>query len=76
MPIRIGINGFGRMGRLALRAGWGRPGLEFVLINEIAGGPATAARAPLLNASLTDCVFEVQRPTTAEEVNGAFQARR
>jgi glyceraldehyde 3-phosphate dehydrogenase len=31
------------MGRLALRAGWGRPGLEFVHINEIAGGPATAA---------------------------------
>ena len=43
MSIRIGINGFGRMGRLALRAGWGRPGLEFVLINEIAGGPETAA---------------------------------
>jgi len=43
MAIRIGINGFGRMGRLALRAGWGRPDLEFVHINEIAGGPATAA---------------------------------
>ena len=42
-PIRVGINGFGRMGRLALRAGWGRPGLEFVHINEIAGGAATAA---------------------------------
>src|SRR5450432_2764673 len=42
-PVRVGINGFGRMGRLALRAGWGRPGLEFVHINEIAGGAATAA---------------------------------
>ena len=41
--MRIGINGFGRMGRLALRAGWGRPDLEFVHINEIAGGPGTAA---------------------------------
>ena len=28
---------------------------------------------PLLNASLTDCVFEVQRPTTVEEVNAAFE---
>lgn len=28
-----------------------------------------AVRVPLLNASLTDCVFEVKRPTTAEEVN-------
>ncbi|MGE3704074.1 MAG: ArsJ-associated glyceraldehyde-3-phosphate dehydrogenase [Vicinamibacterales bacterium] len=43
MSIRIGINGFGRMGRLALRAGWGRSGLEFVHINEVAGGPETAA---------------------------------
>ncbi|HEY7774966.1 MAG TPA: ArsJ-associated glyceraldehyde-3-phosphate dehydrogenase [Kineobactrum sp.] len=29
-----------------------------------------AIRVPLANASLTDCVFEVARPTTAEEVNG------
>lgn len=34
--IRIGINGFGRMGRLALRAAWAWPGIEFVHINEIA----------------------------------------
>ncbi len=32
-----------------------------------------AIRVPLLNASLTDCVFEVQRPTTVEEINGAFK---
>jgi glyceraldehyde 3-phosphate dehydrogenase len=43
MPIRVGINGFGRMGRLALRAGWGRPDLCFVQINEVAGGPEAAA---------------------------------
>jgi glyceraldehyde 3-phosphate dehydrogenase len=43
MPTRIGINGFGRMGRLALRAGWERSDLQFVLINEVAGSPETAA---------------------------------
>ncbi len=43
MAIRIGINGFGRMGRLALRAGWGRRDVEFVHINEIAADPQTAA---------------------------------
>jgi len=32
-----------------------------------------AVRVPLLNASLTDCVFEMQRPTTVEEVNGLFR---
>ncbi len=33
-----------------------------------------AVRVPLLNASLTDCVFEMQRSTTVEEVNTAFKA--
>ena len=33
-----------------------------------------AVRVPLLNASLTDCVFEVQRPTDVAEVNGLFKA--
>ncbi len=32
-----------------------------------------AVRAPVLNASLTDCVFELQRATTAEEVNALFK---
>ncbi len=43
MSIRIGINGFGRMGRLSLRAAWGWPGIEFVHINEVKGGAETAA---------------------------------
>ena len=43
MTIRVGINGFGRMGRLALRAAWSWPELEFVHINEIKGGPEAAA---------------------------------
>ncbi|NRP14296.1 MULTISPECIES: ArsJ-associated glyceraldehyde-3-phosphate dehydrogenase [unclassified Aliiroseovarius] len=33
-----------------------------------------AVRVPLLNASLTDIVFELERETTAEEVNAAFKA--
>ena len=33
-----------------------------------------AVRVPLLNASLTDCVFEVERETTVEEVNALFKA--
>ncbi|MBT2132474.1 ArsJ-associated glyceraldehyde-3-phosphate dehydrogenase [Aliiroseovarius lamellibrachiae] len=32
-----------------------------------------AVRVPLLNASLTDMVFELKRETTAEEVNAAFE---
>ncbi|OIQ45984.1 MAG: type I glyceraldehyde-3-phosphate dehydrogenase [Roseobacter sp. MedPE-SW] len=33
-----------------------------------------AVRVPLLNASITDCVFEVERETSAEEVNALFKA--
>jgi glyceraldehyde 3-phosphate dehydrogenase len=33
-----------------------------------------AVRVPLANASLTDCVFEVERATTAQEVNALLKA--
>jgi glyceraldehyde 3-phosphate dehydrogenase len=33
-----------------------------------------AVRVPLLNASLTDCVFELERETSVEEVNALFKA--
>ncbi len=36
MTVRVGINGFGRMGRLGLRAGWEMDGFEVVHVNEIA----------------------------------------
>ena len=43
MTIKIGINGFGRMGRLALRAAWQWDDVEFVQINDPAGDTATLA---------------------------------
>ncbi len=43
MSARIGINGFGRMGRLALRAAWGWSELAFTHVNELHGDAATAA---------------------------------
>ncbi|HCE2834137.1 TPA: ArsJ-associated glyceraldehyde-3-phosphate dehydrogenase [Vibrio parahaemolyticus] len=41
MTIKVGINGFGRIGRLALRAAFDWPELEFVQINDVAGDAAT-----------------------------------
>lgn len=35
MALRIGINGFGRIGRLVLRAGIDDPNLEFVAVNDV-----------------------------------------
>ncbi len=43
MTARVGINGFGRMGRLALRAAWGWPELAFVHVNELHGDADTVA---------------------------------
>ena len=43
MTVRVGINGFGRMGRLGLRAGWGREALSIVRVNEIATDAAGSA---------------------------------
>jgi glyceraldehyde 3-phosphate dehydrogenase len=39
----VGINGFGRMGRLALRAAWDWPELAFAHVNELYGDAGTAA---------------------------------
>ncbi len=43
MAIRVGINGFGRMGRLGFRAGWDNPAYDLVHINEISGDSAAMA---------------------------------
>ena len=47
MTIKVGINGFGRMGRLIMRAAWAWPEVEFIQINDPAGDAATLAH--LLN---------------------------
>lgn len=33
--LRVAINGFGRIGRNVFKAGWGRKGLEFVVVNDL-----------------------------------------
>ncbi|TWX51660.1 ArsJ-associated glyceraldehyde-3-phosphate dehydrogenase [Colwellia hornerae] len=47
MTIKVGINGFGRIGRLVLRAAWQWPEIEFIQINDPAGDAKTLAH--LLN---------------------------
>ncbi len=45
------------------------------IVPELAGRlDSIAVRAPVLNASLTDCAFQVARPTTVDEVNAALRA--
>ncbi|MBW2095335.1 MAG: type I glyceraldehyde-3-phosphate dehydrogenase [Deltaproteobacteria bacterium] len=42
MPLKVGINGFGRIGRMVFRAGYRNNGIEFVAINDLTD-PATLA---------------------------------
>jgi glyceraldehyde 3-phosphate dehydrogenase len=51
MSIKIGINGFGRMGRLALRVAWQDQNLEIIQINDPAANAETMAH--LLNFDST-----------------------
>ena len=42
MPLRVAINGFGRIGRLILRQAAADKGLEFVAVNDITDAPTLA----------------------------------
>ncbi|MCU0612563.1 MAG: type I glyceraldehyde-3-phosphate dehydrogenase [Candidatus Eisenbacteria bacterium] len=42
MALKVGINGFGRIGRLVLRAGLNREDLDFVAINDLFAAPELA----------------------------------
>ncbi len=67
MSIHVGINGFGRMGRLALRAAWDWPEIEIVHINEVKGGPETAAH--LLEFDSVHGRWDRQISATADSIN-------
>jgi len=67
MTCRVAINGFGRMGRLALRAAWGNPDFEIVHINEI-GGDAEAA-AHLLKFDSVHGTWQVETSGTESTLN-------
>jgi len=65
MKCRVAINGFGRMGRLALRAAWDNPDFDIVHVNEIAGDAVAAAH--LLK-------FDSVHGTWQVEISGADNA--
>jgi glyceraldehyde 3-phosphate dehydrogenase len=68
MPIRVAINGFGRIGRLTLRAALesGRKDLEFVAINDLG---SVDMNALLLQRDTTHGPFAKKVRTTATGIN-------
>jgi glyceraldehyde 3-phosphate dehydrogenase len=70
VKVRVGINGFGRMGRLALRAGWGAAGLEVVHINELKGGAEIAAHLLTFDSIHGRWPHEVHGKGAAIDIDG------
>ncbi|HEX9780114.1 MAG TPA: type I glyceraldehyde-3-phosphate dehydrogenase [bacterium] len=70
MTVRIGINGFGRIGRNVLRAGFNRPGLEFVAVNDLPIPTATLAHLLKYDSILGRFDAEVAAGDGELKVNG------
>ncbi len=65
MVLRVGINGFGRIGRLVFRAGLGNPNIEFVGINDLVPPDNLAY---LLKYDSTHGAFKGQVSASAEGI--------
>ena len=70
MTVLIGINGFGRIGRNVFRAGFGRPGLEFVAVNDLPTPPTTLAHLLKYDSILGQFQANVTATETDVVVNG------
>lgn len=66
MTIRVGLNGFGRMGRLALRACFDWPEIEIVHINEPAGSPQCLAH--LLNFDSVHGIWKHEAQASNDQI--------
>jgi glyceraldehyde 3-phosphate dehydrogenase len=74
MGVKVGINGFGRIGRLVFRAGIGNADIEFVAINDLPVGVATLAH--LLKYDSTFGILDKEIKTSGDSlVVGAAQTK-
>jgi len=69
MAVRIGINGFGRIGRLVFRAGYKRKGLEFVAINDLPTDPAILAHLLKYDSNFGEFPEKVEAKKDALVIN-------
>jgi len=65
MSIKIGINGFGRIGKMVFRAGFGRGDVEFVGINDLTD---PSALAHLLKYDSTQGIFDPDIASTEKGI--------
>src|SRR5258708_34253347 len=69
MAIKVGINGFGRIGRNVVRAGLSNPGIEFVAANDLTD-PKTRAHLLKYDSTLGRLHAEVKAEADAIVVDG------
>src|SRR5713226_4768360 len=69
MPIKVGINGFGRIGRNILRASLGDPAVEFVAVNDITD-PKTLAHLLKYDSILGNLTHKVTYTDESITVDG------
>src|SRR5437870_4810736 len=69
MAVKVGINGFGRIGRNVLRASLGDPGIEFVAVNDITD-PKTLAHLLKYDSVLGNLDAEIGYGEDSIRVNG------
>ncbi len=69
MPVKVGINGFGRIGRNIVRASLGNAGIEFVAVNDITD-TKTLAHLFKYDSILGNLEHQVQAGPDFIQVNG------
>src|SRR5216684_1003048 len=69
MPVKVGINGFGRIGRNILRASLGDPAVEFVAVNDITD-PKTLAHLLKYDSILGNLTHKVTYTDDSIAVDG------
>ncbi len=68
--VRVGINGFGRIGRLVFRAGLRRKGIEFVSINDLPVGSKVLAHLLKYDSNFGELGAEVEAKDNAIVIDG------
>ena len=70
MAVKVGINGFGRIGRLVYRAGLNNKNIDFVAVNDLPVGTKTLARLLKYDSNFGMLKDEIKTTEASIVVNG------
>ena len=70
MAVKVGINGFGRIGRLVYRAGYGRKDIDFVAVNDLPVGTKTLAHLLKYDSNFGEFKGKVEAKENSLVVDG------